>query len=105
MAEAQDATRESYDEIADEYVRRIADELAQKPLDRHLLNRFAESLRGKGLVADIGCGPGHVARYLHDQGADMLGIDLSPGMVRLARERNPDLEFRLGALRAPDARD
>src|SRR5262245_31495122 len=100
MPNADDATRESYDKIAEEYMRRIADELAQKPLDRHLLNRFAESLRGKGLVADIGCGPGHVARYLHDQGVEMLGIDLSPVMVRLARERNPDLEFRVGDMRA-----
>ena len=95
-----DATRESYDEIADEYVRRIAGELAQKPLDRHLLNRFAESVRTEGLVADIGCGPGHVARYLHDQGVETVGIDLSPEMIRLAQDRNPSLDFRVGDMRA-----
>jgi SAM-dependent methyltransferase len=100
-----DATRESYDEVADEYVRRIADELAQKPLDRHLLNRFAESLRGQGLVADVGCGPGHVARYLHDQGVEMVGIDLSPVMIRHARDRNPDLDFQVGDMRALELSD
>ena len=105
MADSDDVTRQSYDEIADEYVRRIADELAQKPLDRHLLNRFAESVRGKGLVADLGCGPGHVARYLHDQGVEVLGIDLSPVMVRLARERNPGLDFRVGDMRALEFSD
>jgi SAM-dependent methyltransferase len=105
MTDSDDATRESYDEIADEYVRRIADELAQKPLDRHLLNRFAESLRGKGLVADLGCGPGHVARYLHDQGVEMLGIDLSPALIRCAQERNPGVEFRVGDMRALELSD
>src|SRR5262245_41617841 len=95
-----DATRKRYDEIADAYLRRIAGELAQKPLDRHLLNRFAESLRGEGLVADVGCGPGHVARYLQDQGVETVGIDLSPEMVRLARDGNPGLDFRVGDMRA-----
>src|SRR5262245_24051274 len=105
MADSDDATREGYDEVADEYVRRISGELAQKPLDRHLLNRFAEDMRGRGLVADIGCGPGHVARYLQDQGVDVLGIDLSPVMVRSAKKLYPGLEFRVGDMRALDLPD
>jgi SAM-dependent methyltransferase len=105
MTDSDDATRESYDEIAEEYVRRIAGELAQKPLDRHLLNRFAEEMRGRGVVADLGCGPGHVARYLHDQGIEMLGIDLSPAMIRLARDRNAGVDFRVGDMRALDLPD
>ncbi len=105
MTDSEDATRESYDEVAAEYVERIAGELAGKPLDRHLLNRFAEAMRGRGLVADLGCGPGHVARYLHDQGVEMLGVDLSPAMIRFARERNPEMEFCVGDMRALDLRD
>ncbi len=33
--------RESYDRIADEYARRLFEELQRKPLDRELLSRFA----------------------------------------------------------------
>jgi SAM-dependent methyltransferase len=88
--------RESYDRIADEYARRIAGELQHKPLDRELLNRFAAELRGRGQVCDIGCGPGHVARYLRDAGADVFGLDLSPGMLEQARQLNPDIFFREG---------
>ena len=33
--------QDSYDHVADEYVRRIFDELQHKPLDRQLLDRFA----------------------------------------------------------------
>jgi SAM-dependent methyltransferase len=64
------------------------------------LNRFAEATRGRGLVADLGCGPGHVAKYLDAQGVTVVGIDLSPEMVRCAASRNPGLEFRVGDIRA-----
>ena len=105
MSEDASRTRESYDELAATYTERIFSELAGKPLDRHLLNRLAEDVRGHGLVADLGCGPGHVARYLHDQGVRMLGIDLSPRMIDSARQRSPDIEFRVGDMRALDLPD
>jgi len=57
---------ESYDRLADEYSRRIFHELQQKPFDRELLDRFAKEMVGRGEVCDMGCGPGHVARYLRD---------------------------------------
>lgn len=97
--------RDSYDAAAEAYADHLFDELDRKPLDRHLLNRFAESVRNRGPVADLGCGPGHVARYLHGQGVDVFGIDLSPEMVRVARERNPALEFRTGDMTALDLDD
>jgi SAM-dependent methyltransferase len=91
--------RESYDSAAEAYAEHLASELAQKPLDRHLLNRFAEETRGRGLVADLGCGPGHVAKYLHDQGVTVVGIDVSPEMIRCAKSLNPGLEFRVDDIR------
>ena len=94
-----------YDRVADEYVRRIYDELRHKPLDRELLDRFAESLQGGGLVCDIGTGPGHVARYLHDRGAKVCGIDLSAAMVERARRLNQGIEFRQGNMFALDVAD
>src|SRR5499426_1170280 len=98
--------RDSYDSAARAYADHLASELAGKPLDRHLLNRFAEEVRDRGLVADLGCGPGHVARYLHDQGVTVLGIDLSPEMVAQAQRLNPGLDFKVDDMRKlglPDA--
>ena len=63
------SVRKSYDRLADEYARRIFNELQHKPLDRGLLNRFAAEVAGRGDTCDMGCGPGHVARYLRDAGA------------------------------------
>jgi SAM-dependent methyltransferase len=94
--------RDSYDSAAEAYAQHLASELTRKPLDRHLLNRFAEEMRGRGLVADVGCGPGHVARYLHHQGVTIFGIDLSPAMVRCAARLNPGLDFRVGEMRNLD---
>jgi ubiquinone/menaquinone biosynthesis C-methylase UbiE len=86
----------SYDLIADEYVRQIYDELQHKPFDRELLDRFSERVRDAGLICDIGTGPGHVARYLHDRGVNICGIDLAPEMVDRARRLNPGIEFQQG---------
>ena len=86
----------SYDRVAGQYVERIFDELAHKPLDRALLDRFAADVKELGPACDLGCGPGQVARYLHSRGVNVTGIDLSPGMVEQARQLNPGIEFRQG---------
>lgn len=99
-------TRATYDRVAEEYAARIAGELSGKPLDRALLGCFAEQVSGLGLVVDMGCGPGHVAQYLHALGVPMKGIDLSSEMVAVARKSSPDIPFEQGsmlALSAPDA--
>jgi SAM-dependent methyltransferase len=105
MTADRDAIRTSYDSVAAAYVEHLFSELAQKPLDRHLLNRFAEEVRERGTVGDLGCGPGHVARYLHEQGVRTLGVDLSPEMIRHATQLNPGLEFRVGDLCHLDVQD
>ena len=96
-------TRESYDNVAAEYDKRISDELDHKPLERDLLDRFVANVPGR--ICDLGCGPGHVTRYLRGQGADAFGIDLSPGMVEQAKLRNPGITFEQGDMRALDQED
>lgn len=97
--------RDSYDRLADEYARRLFDELRSKPLDRQLLDRFAADVAGRGEVCDMGCGPGQVARYLRDAGAAVFGLDLSPRMVAEARRLNPDIPCREGNMLALDLPD
>lgn len=99
------AVRASYDRVADEYARRIAGELAHKPLDRALLDRLADRVRGAGPVGDVGCGPGHVAAYLAERGVDARGVDLSPGMIARARALHPGVPFATGDLTALDLPD
>ncbi len=96
------ATQPGYDAVAEEYAARFFDELAAKPLDRALLDCLVELTRGLGVIADMGCGPGQIARYLADHGAQAMGIDLSPEMVRLAQRLSPDILFRVGDMLALD---
>ena len=88
-----------YDLVADEYARRLYDELRNKPLDCQLLDRFAESVRHAGLACDLGCGPGQIARYLHGCSVQVCGMDLSAGMVAQAKQLNPGIEFNQGDMR------
>ncbi len=89
-------TRIAYDRVADEYAARIADELAHKPFDRALLDRLAALVGDRGAICDLGCGPGQVARYLHERGATACGIDLSPAMVAEAQRLHPGIAFQQG---------
>jgi len=60
---------------------------------------------GGGPVADVGCGPGYVTGHLNDLGVDAFGIDLSPGMVAIARRDYPDLRFEVGTMTDLDLAD
>ena len=96
----------SYDRVADQYADEFFHELERKPFDRELLDAFAESVRARGEVCEIGCGPGHISRYLQERGATMRGIDLSREMVKWAQRLNPDISFEQGnmlALNLPDS--
>ncbi|HKV83639.1 MAG TPA: methyltransferase domain-containing protein [Ktedonobacterales bacterium] len=105
MAEDEDL-RESYDRIAQRYADEFYDELGHKPFDRDLLDRFAALVGPGASTLDVGCGPGHVGRYLSDRGVAVAGLDLSPGMVECAARLNPGMIFSQGSMLAlpfPDA--
>ena len=53
---------------------------------------------GGGLVVDLGAGSGIWAEILLGEGYDVLGLDLSPAMLALARRRTPAARFEEGSL-------
>lgn len=91
MPDFLDDTRRSYDATADDYATWLAGELAAKPFDRGVLAVFAELVRGP--VTDVGCGPGRITAHLHELGVEVSGVDLSPGMLAVARRAYPHLRF------------
>ena len=86
--------RASFDRLAEQYAADFADELSRKPYDAALLTAFAGRCGG-GPVLDVGCGPaGHVGRFLADRGARVVGVDLAPRSLTVARRLNdPTLAF------------
>ena len=86
-----------YNKVASKYAEQFFGELAYKPLDRMMLSRFAAENGEKGKVADLGCGCGHTTLFLQNFGAkDILGIDLSPSMITIARSLCPKIDFEVG---------
>jgi SAM-dependent methyltransferase len=94
------AVRRSYDTVAADYAERLGDELAHKPFDRAWLLDLAARVAGRGLIGDVGCGPGHVTAFLAGQGADVIGLDLSRAMIAQARTRHPACRFEVADLHA-----
>jgi SAM-dependent methyltransferase len=101
----EDRTRSGYDAVADRYALEIDDELEHKPLDRALLRALVEMAGSSGEYADIGCGPGHVSRFLADLGVSVSGIDLSPAMIARARADVPGVRFETGDMTALECAD
>jgi SAM-dependent methyltransferase len=95
------SVRRSFDDIANAYAREFADELARKPFDSELLDRFAGGLPAPARVLDLGCGAaGHIGRFVRDRGARVTGIDFSERSIEIARGLHPDLDFAVADLRA-----
>lgn len=65
----------------------------------------AVNIRNGVRVLDLACGPGYVAAAAEAAGAEPLGVDFSSEMIRLARERNPQIDFREGDAHALDFPD
>ncbi|MBL4772335.1 MAG: class I SAM-dependent methyltransferase [Alcanivoracaceae bacterium] len=53
--------------------------------------------KGNASILDIACGPGNISSYITTKRVDfnILGIDLSINMVKLARVNNPTVEFKV----------
>jgi SAM-dependent methyltransferase len=90
----------SYDRVADDYAQQFCDEMDKKPFDRKMLDWLAEKVGNLGTICDMGCGPGQLARYLHDRGTKACGVDLSPEMVKQAQRLNPEITFQQGDMLA-----
>lgn len=91
-------TRTAYDLSAPEYAGLFPDLSAEAPADRRLIEDFAAAVKASGPVLDAGCGTGRVAAHLSRLGLDVVGIDLSEGMLRQARLLHPRLPVIVGSL-------
>lgn len=76
-----------------EYDRRFA-EREQAGHDTHGEATFVAGVtRPGGAVLDAGCGTGRVATELNRRGFEVVGADLDPGMLAVARAKAPGLSW------------
>jgi len=85
-----------WDRVADDWELQVGDDgdsnrrLNSDPV----LWRFAGDVAGRD-VLDAGCGTGYLSRQLAARGARVIGVDLSPNMIDIARRRGGDIDFRV----------
>ena len=73
--------------------------------DRVWINAFANELARGSRVLDLGCGGGEpVAQLLAEHGMHVTGVDASPEMVALARDRMPGQEWLVADMRRSGTR-
>jgi ubiquinone/menaquinone biosynthesis C-methylase UbiE len=80
----------TYDIIAEDYNKVFGNDMS----DKEYIDKFLREVN-KGRILDVGCGVGNLTKYIKDKGFEVLGIDLSNNMLKIAKERFPDVEFKL----------
>jgi len=80
-------TKTAYEHLAVKYHNSFKDEMKQKKYDRNLLSNFSNAVVDNGLICDAGCGPsGHIGKFLQQKGHPIIGIDISPTCIQIAKE-------------------
>lgn len=79
--------------------------MKQKEYDRVLLDKFASGFDFESVVCDVGCGPGHITRYLFDKGLNVFGVDISERCIEIARRENPKMRFQVMDMATLDIAD
>ena len=94
------SVRSTYDAVADSYASLLPDASFEAPTDRGMIEAFVRHVtEGPARpVVDAGCGTGRMTRLLASLGMVISGIDLSAGMIGVARRTSPELSFSVADL-------
>lgn len=88
-------TQPGYDALAERYSEMFPTPY-QSPLERHAVAAFVDLVREApidGIVLDVGCGIGHGTADLSGSGLDVIGVEPSREMLRIARHNYSELHF------------
>ncbi|WP_135829098.1 class I SAM-dependent DNA methyltransferase [Halorussus halobius] len=84
----------TYQSVAEQYRQRHADRSGIRELVEQFLDALDDATGGEpGSVVDVGCGPGWESAIFAERGHEVVGVDLTPAFLRLAREEAPAASF------------
>ncbi len=84
--------RNTYDKIASDYYKDHKDDT----WDNDFLEDFIKHLPLSSKILDLGCGPGIESKKMSDKDIDVCGMDLSPELIKIAKEHTPKATFIIG---------
>jgi len=91
----------AYDRVAEEWDRLYTDPRAFAE-DRWTFAQIEKFGADRGRVLDLGCGTGLALRYLRVSPARYLGVDISRGMLDVAKKNFPKYRFEYGDMQATE---
>ena len=100
MEEYLQVTIETYNEVAEEYIKETQDRQPEEDFEA-----FCRVVEPGGVILDAGCGGGRDSLAFAQRNFAVIGIDLSDEMIRLARESAPTCTFMQADLRAIPCED
>lgn len=90
-----------YERHARDWDAKRNDRPGRRLMEAAWLDRFCALVPAGGTIVDIGCGSGEpLASHLIARGFDVSGIDSSPSMIALCRERFPRNSWTVADMRA-----
>ena len=79
---------EAYEKIAERFSEKAPSKAENAYIEQPAMRRSVGEVRGLKIF-EAGCGPGILAEYLVHEGAKVVGFDVSPKMIELAKKRVP----------------
>lgn len=88
------------DKITDYYDSLVPHMISQKsnPRNQDTLKFLSQWVKPDMNVLDLGCGIGITTEHIHQLGAEVTGLDLSPKAIAYAREQSSGAKYRCGSI-------
>lgn len=80
---------DTYNRIAEDWHKDHLDDSWWTEETEHFITLLPEG----ATVLDVGCGSGTKSKYMKSRGLFVVGIDISDGLLAIARRESPDIEF------------
>jgi ubiquinone/menaquinone biosynthesis C-methylase UbiE len=87
---------DTYDKIAKDYSNAYFEDKLDLPYIDMFLGKVNKPDQS---ILDVGCGPGNFTKYMFNKGFKVEGVDLSVGMLDIAKSKVPEAKFTLGDMR------
>ncbi len=87
-------------DLYERHAREFDQDRSRSLLEKAWLDRFLGCVRPSGVVLDLGCGMAEpIARYVLENGFQVVGVDSSPSLIALCRARFPESEWLVNDMR------
>ncbi|MDD5331820.1 MAG: class I SAM-dependent methyltransferase [Candidatus Nanoarchaeia archaeon] len=88
MKDAVEITKQTYNEIARDYIKKMDSRIFSSLWLRYFCRKFLKNLPKTGKILVIGSGGGHSSLYLAKKSKyEIIGVDFSSEMIKIANEK------------------